>query len=306
MEGFGAECEGRGVDSVSNSLSAAEHSVHEAPPSGVAPPSCLEVPAGEGPPAAPPGQQQLNQGGPPAPPPEQQDAAGAAAGGGARMQQADLSKPWALPPVEGGGGPGGPPGGRACEQQAGINACMHALGLSAVVSDGTFPQDWLGLAWEYQGMAEHVIRSAWPCCYPEGLLPCVSQQVDYLKRRLEAFPSLTAAEQDRFQRLFILAALGIIAKMKLVTFCWTFVELKQNETRAGGRNMSAFLSHMRQSPLKGPRRLAGMQLHAAAAGGGGGPADAGGGPLPDDIERTEYTTRSGRKTHRTAMKPEKS
>ncbi|KAL8434434.1 hypothetical protein ACSSS7_003165 [Eimeria intestinalis] len=150
-------------------------------------------------------------------------------------------------------------------------------------------------------MAEHVVRSAWPCCYPEGLLPCVSQQIEYLKRRLEEFPTLTAADQDKFQRLFILAALGIIAKMKLVTFCWTFVELKQNEGRAGGRIMSLYLSQIRQSPLKGGRRLSAMQLHAAPAHGGG----ALGIPIPDDLERTEYTTRSGRKTHRTAMKPEK-
>lgn len=114
---------------------------------------------------------------------------------------------------------------------------------------------------------------------------------------LQEFPSIPVSEKDKFQRLFILAALGIIAKMKLVTFCWTFVELKQNESRAGGRGMSLYLSQIRQSPLKG-KRLSAVPMQPGAVGGPGV-------PTPDDIERTEYTTRSGRKTHRTAMKPEK-
>lgn len=40
---------------------------------------------------------------------------------------------------------------------------------------------------------------------------------------------MSGAERDQFRRLYVLAALGIIAKLKLVTFCWTFVELKRGE-----------------------------------------------------------------------------
>lgn len=116
---------------------------------------------------------------------------------------------------------------------------------------------------------------------------------------VQEFPSIPLSEKDKFQRLFILAALGIIAKMKLVTFCWTFVELKQNESRAGGRGMALYLSQIRQSPLKTGRRLSGLQLPQ------GGAAAAAAVHAAADLERTEYTTRSGRKTHRTAMKPEK-
>lgn len=116
---------------------------------------------------------------------------------------------------------------------------------------------------------------------------------------MKEFPSIPPPGKDKFQRLYILAALGIIAKMKLVTFCWTYVELKQNEQRAGGRGMGLYLTHMRQSPYRGrpPSRGQGFPLAAGTA-----PSPV---ALLPDIERTEYTTRSGRKTHRTAMKPEK-
>lgn len=283
MEAFGRESESQGMGSAPHSVSG-DQSLHEA--QGV--PSCLDSTAeSEGTPLGPPADPQ--DGGP----------------GGAPD---DMSKPWGLGGEEAAGS-------RPFDQQMaeGVNSKklhqfrtqLHQLsrqkdGLMPK-PDGTFPTDWLGLAWEYQALAEHVIRSAWPCCYPEGLLPCVSQQVDYLKRRLEEFPSIPMPEKDKFQRLFILAALGIIAKMKLVTFCWTFVELKQNESKAGGKGMSLYLSQIRQSPLKGARRLSGVQIQAGGPAGGppGGPSTL------DDIERTEYTTRSGRKTHRTAMKPEK-
>lgn len=285
MESFGAESESQGVESAPHSVSG-DQGLHEVPGA----PSCLDSTAeSEGPPVSAPA-----------------DHHDGSAGGAPD----DISKPWGY------GGDEGTPRLYEHQMAEGVNseklhqfrAQLHQLsrqkdGLMPK-PDGTFPSDWLGLAWEYQALAEHVIRSAWPCCYPEGLLPCVSQQVDYLKRRLEEFPSISISEKDKFQRLFILAALGIIAKMKLVTFCWTFVELKQNETRAGGRSMSLYLSQIRQSPLKAARRLSAVQMSPGGAAAGGGPG-APGGPTPDDIERTEYTTRSGRKTHRTAMKPEK-
>ncbi|KFH15290.1 hypothetical protein TGMAS_260810A [Toxoplasma gondii MAS] len=51
--------------------------------------------------------------------------------------------------------------------------------------DGSFPGDWLRLAWEYQSLAEQMMRSQrWPGDYPEGLLACVTEQVKYLRRRL--------------------------------------------------------------------------------------------------------------------------
>lgn len=53
-------------------------------------------------------------------------------------------------------------------------------------ADGSFPENWLLLAWEYQGLAEEVMScQRWPGKYPEGLLRCVTHQVLYLKHRLE-------------------------------------------------------------------------------------------------------------------------
>ncbi|PFH33305.1 hypothetical protein BESB_085040 [Besnoitia besnoiti] len=269
--------------------------------------------------------------------------------------------------------------------------------------DGSFPGDWLRLAWEYQSLAEQMMRSQrWPGNYPEGLLACVNEQVKYLRRRLGNFTTIPDDDKkDKFRRVYVLAALGIIAKLKLVTFCWTFVELKRGEQYAAyassqgvggvhggsgglgrGAGMSGALtepdlnsfqyppSHIASafaphhgpgggafgqdgSPVKQAPRpqqpgmaggcpeaalLEGMQ-GAGPAGllmgggpggpgmllqGGAGPAGLGlggpGGPLGlydqqqlvppgmtlEDLDRTEYTTRSGRKTHRTPMKPEKS
>ncbi|KFH10653.1 hypothetical protein TGARI_260810B, partial [Toxoplasma gondii ARI] len=168
-------------------------------------------------------------------------------------------------------------------------------------------------------------------------------------------------KKDKFRRVYVLAALGIIAKLKLVTFCWTFVELKRGEQYAayassqavaglrapgtlgpdrdlGFNALPAFSSactpgcnteacpHKRGDAGVGESLLDGVQGASLLMGGGGlmlPGANAGlglGGPgslgiydqqLPpgvslEDLERTEYTTRSGRKTHRTAMRPEKS
>lgn len=58
--------------------------------------------------------------------------------------------------------------------------CLHA--------DGLFPDEWLRLAWEYQTLAEQMMRcQTWRggCDYPEGLLACVTEQVLYLRKRLE-------------------------------------------------------------------------------------------------------------------------
>ncbi|KEP66266.1 UNVERIFIED_CONTAM: hypothetical protein HHA_260810 [Hammondia hammondi] len=230
--------------------------------------------------------------------------------------------------------------------------------------DGSFPGDWLRLAWEYQSLAEQMMRSQrWPGDYPEGLLACVTEQVKYLRRRLGNFSSIPDEEKkDKFRRVYVLAALGIIAKLKLVTFCWTFVELKRGEQQYAAYASSQALAGLRAPGALGPDRdlgynalpafsgvctpgcspegcphkrgdasvgeglLDGVQSASLLMGGGGlmlpGP-NAGlglGGPGPlglydqqlppgvslEDLERTEYTTRSGRKTHRTAMRPEKS
>ncbi|CBZ52846.1 conserved hypothetical protein [Neospora caninum Liverpool] len=242
--------------------------------------------------------------------------------------------------------------------------------------DGSFPGDWLRLAWEYQSLAEQMMRSQrWPGDYPEGLLACVSEQVKYLRRRLGNFSSIPDEDKkDKFRRVYVLAALGIIAKLKLVTFCWTFVELKRGEqyaayassqglpgnmlSQAGSGlmpddlsgycpNLPAFSQHgvctsgcgPDGCPHKHPARPgdasgvsadglldmqgAGLLMGASGTGSlmlqGGNGAGLGAGPLGlydqqlvppgmslEDLERTEYTTRSGRKTHRTAVRAEKS
>lgn len=215
--------------------------------------------------------------------------------------------------------------------------------------DGSFPDEWIRLAWHYQSLAEEIMRSQrWSRLYPEGLLACVNEQVKYLRRRLEHFALVTDEEKkDKFRRVYVLAALGIIAKLKLVTFCWTFVELKRGEQfsyassssqgmpgsllHGGGGAASDFSCRYPSAAFGGPVPHPPHKMHPAPRGippqNGADAMDASGllvgqGPPPlglydpppqlppgmtlEDFERKEYTTRSGRKTHRTPMKPEKS
>eukprot|EP00920_Eleutheroschizon_duboscqi_P036821 GHVT01088444.1.p1 GENE.GHVT01088444.1~~GHVT01088444.1.p1 ORF type:complete len:424 (-),score=141.87 GHVT01088444.1:180-1451(-) len=101
-------------------------------------------------------------------------------------------------------------------------------------TNGTFTDDWLTSASSYLYLADEVLAFISPCPYPEGLVPAMKTQLQYLRRRMQEFPLMGESERDCFQRLFVLACLGLIAKLKMVTFCWTFVELKREEAHAVG------------------------------------------------------------------------
>ncbi|GAW81304.1 hypothetical protein, conserved [Plasmodium gonderi] len=93
--------------------------------------------------------------------------------------------------------------------------------------DGNFVKDWESEALNYQNNSENIIIYLKDIKFIEGLINPISAQLTFLRINLQNYENMSEKEKDKFKRLYVLAALGLIAKLKLVLFFSTYINAKE-------------------------------------------------------------------------------
>ncbi|KYN93636.1 hypothetical protein PGSY75_0004400, partial [Plasmodium gaboni] len=60
----------------------------------------------------------------------------------------------------------------------------------------------------------------------------ISSQLSYLRINLQNYAKMNEQEKDKFKRLYVLAALGLIAKLKLILFFSTYVNSRDDTSNS--------------------------------------------------------------------------
>ncbi|KJP85635.1 hypothetical protein AK88_04748 [Plasmodium fragile] len=94
--------------------------------------------------------------------------------------------------------------------------------------DGNFVKDWEAEAMNYQVTSENIIIHLKDIYFIEGLITPISAQLTFLRINLQNYVNMSEKEKDKFKRLYVLAALGLIAKLKLILFFSTYINAREN------------------------------------------------------------------------------
>ncbi|CAG9474815.1 unnamed protein product [Plasmodium vivax] len=94
--------------------------------------------------------------------------------------------------------------------------------------DGNFVKDWEAEAMNYQVTSENIIVHLKDIYFIEGLITPISAQLTFLRINLQNYVNMSEKEKDKFKRLYVLAALGLIAKLKLILFFSTYINAREN------------------------------------------------------------------------------
>ncbi|ANQ08820.1 Uncharacterized protein PCOAH_00029080 [Plasmodium coatneyi] len=94
--------------------------------------------------------------------------------------------------------------------------------------DGNFVKDWEAEAMNYQVTSENIIIHLKDIYFIEGLITPISAQLTFLRINLLNYVNMSEKEKDKFKRLYVLAALGLIAKLKLILFFSTYINAREN------------------------------------------------------------------------------
>ncbi|CAA9988581.1 conserved Plasmodium protein, unknown function [Plasmodium knowlesi strain H] len=94
--------------------------------------------------------------------------------------------------------------------------------------DGNFVKDWETEAMNYQVTSENIIIHLKDIYFIEGLITPISAQLTFLRINLQNYVNMSEKEKDKFKRLYVLAALGLIAKLKLILFFSTYINAREN------------------------------------------------------------------------------
>lgn len=96
-------------------------------------------------------------------------------------------------------------------------------------SDGNFVSDWEAEARKYQGISEIILLELKEIPLIEGFVQAISSQLSYLRECLSNYFCMSDFEKDKFKRLYVLAALGLIAKLKLILLFSAYINSNDNE-----------------------------------------------------------------------------
>ncbi|SBT71627.1 conserved Plasmodium protein, unknown function [Plasmodium malariae] len=89
--------------------------------------------------------------------------------------------------------------------------------------DGKFTKDWEIEALNYQNTSENIMIELKNVNFIQGLVNAISAQLSYLRINLQNYENMSEQEKDKFKRLYVLGALGLIAKLKLILFFFTYI-----------------------------------------------------------------------------------
>lgn len=95
-------------------------------------------------------------------------------------------------------------------------------------ADGNFVSDWETEARKYQGISELIILELKEIPLIEGFVRAISSQLSYLGESLSNYFCMSDFEKDKFKRLYVLAALGLIAKLKLILLFSAYINSSDN------------------------------------------------------------------------------
>ncbi|CAD2088861.1 conserved Plasmodium protein, unknown function [Plasmodium vinckei lentum] len=95
--------------------------------------------------------------------------------------------------------------------------------------DGNFIKDWELEALNYQNTSENIMCELKNVNFIEGLVDGISSQLSYLRINLQNYEHMLEDEKDKFKRLYVLAALGLIAKLKLILFFSTYINSRKHK-----------------------------------------------------------------------------
>ncbi|CRH00410.1 conserved Plasmodium protein, unknown function [Plasmodium relictum] len=95
--------------------------------------------------------------------------------------------------------------------------------------DGNFIKNWEMEAVKYQRTSENIMLELKNVYFMEGLVSAISSQLSYLRINLQNYQSMSEHEKDKFKRLYVLAALGLIAKLKLILFFSTYINSREQK-----------------------------------------------------------------------------
>ncbi|CDU19595.1 conserved protein, unknown function [Plasmodium yoelii] len=95
--------------------------------------------------------------------------------------------------------------------------------------DGNFIKNWELEALNYQNTSENIMCELKNVNFIEGLVDGISSQLSYLRINLQNYENMLEDEKDKFKRLYVLAALGLIAKLKLILFFSTYINSRKHK-----------------------------------------------------------------------------
>ncbi|CRG93022.1 conserved Plasmodium protein, unknown function [Plasmodium gallinaceum] len=95
--------------------------------------------------------------------------------------------------------------------------------------DGNFIKNWEMEAIKYQSTSENILVELKNINFIEGLVSAISSQLSYLRINLQNYQNMSEQEKDKFKRLYVLAALGLIAKLKLILFFSTYINSREHK-----------------------------------------------------------------------------
>ncbi|SOV12079.1 conserved Plasmodium protein, unknown function [Plasmodium gaboni] len=98
--------------------------------------------------------------------------------------------------------------------------------------DGNFIGQWEMEALKYQNTSENIMIELKNVNFIETLVSAISSQLSYLRINLQNYAKMNEQEKDKFKRLYVLAALGLIAKLKLILFFSTYVNSRDDTSNS--------------------------------------------------------------------------
>lgn len=101
--------------------------------------------------------------------------------------------------------------------------------------DGNFVKNWEEEANKYQSTSENILFDLKNTNYIEGFVNAIYSQLVFLRNNLSNYNNMEDIQKDKFKRLYVLAALGFIAKLKLIFFFTTYLNYRDD------KNIGSFL-----------------------------------------------------------------
>lgn len=116
-----------------------------------------------------------------------------------------------------------------------IQALLKIKELLIPQVDGNFVKNWEEEANKYQSTSESILFDLKNTNYIEGFVNAIYSQLMFLRNNLSNYSNMEDIQKDKFKRLYVLAALGFIAKLKLIFFFTTYLNYRDD------KNIGSFL-----------------------------------------------------------------
>lgn len=110
-----------------------------------------------------------------------------------------------------------------------IQALLKLKELLIPQADGNFVKNWEEEANKYQTTSENILLDLKNTNYIEGFVNAIYDQLVFLRNNLSNYSVMEDIQKDKFKRLYVLAALGFIAKLKLIFFFTTYLNSRDDK-----------------------------------------------------------------------------